>query len=229
MNCEDPVLELRNVTCVRPAARLEAVTLGLAAGTMNLLVADAESSLLLLRVASLQETPDSGEVAIGGEVFSDFGAEECESVRSRFFGFLYSAPYVLPGLSILENIAMPLLRIPGRESKDVAEKTQAALAFVGLADRLNEDAGDLSRFDQHRLALGRALAHEPRILLLDRVEGNLAADEAVLFRELIEQACSERGIAVLASITAVPVQCRADRVIRLEAGTISDLSTPTNP
>jgi ABC-type lipoprotein export system ATPase subunit len=213
------LLELRNVSCVRAEAKVCEASLVFERGSINLLLGDGGAALLL-RLASLLETPDSGSVLLDGVTTGDVA--DTEALRGRHFGFIYSSPYLLPGLSVAENVAMPLFRVLGIDMETAGRKTEAALQFVGLADLIEEDVGALSRFDQHRLALARSLAHDPRLLVLDRAEVNLSIEEAAEFRQCVERVRAERGITVLATVAAEPQHYRADRIIAVEAGVVTE-------
>lgn len=228
MKHDGPLLALRQVSCTRPAALLREITLTFAPGSVNCLVGELESALLLLRIASLQDVPDSGEVLIDGKSVGAASADEREQRRNRQFGFLYSAPYVLPGLSVAENVAMPLLRVLGIEVADASQKTREVLEFVGLADCLGDDAATLSRLDQHRLAVARAVGHDPNFLVLDRADANLPPDEAAIFRQLVGRIATERMLTVLIAGGIAHPHPVADRVFSVEGGVVSELNIPAN-
>lgn len=230
MSPDLPRLELRGVACSRPAAYLRDVNISFFPGYVNALVGDLESALLLLRVASLQEAPDAGEVLLEQRPVASGAATEREQLRGRHFGFLYSAPYVLPGLSVVENVAMPLLRVLGIETADASRKTAGVLDFVGLGERLGDEAGELSRLEQHRLALARAVVHDPHFLVLDRAETSLAPDEAALFRQLVHRACTERKLTVLAVGSAAQAHAYTgiERILSVRDGVVSEVNAPAH-
>jgi ABC-type ATPase involved in cell division len=228
MNGDSALLELRDVSCARAGVELRGVSLRLTPASFNLLLGDAGAALLL-RLASLQERPDAGEVWFEEEPIHALSEEGCAALRSRKFGFVFSSPCLLPDLSLVENVAMPLFKLLSLEPAEAAERTHALFDFVGLTGDSSDPAGELSLFDQQRLALARALVHRPAVLVLDRPEINLPVDEAACFRRLVERACEELKVMVLATLAPIPGEYQADRVIAVRAGVVSEPGAPVEP
>lgn len=216
-----PAIELRNVSCARDGAELRGVSLVFAEGSSTLLIGDGGEHLLL-RIASLQERPDSGEVMFRGTATHTLGEEPFATLRNRTTGLVFSAAHLLPGLSAVENVAVPLFKLLAIETVEAAERTHAMLDFVGLQGDPGADVLLLSRADQQRVALARALVHRPAILALHRAEESLGPDDATAFRDTVQRACTEFGVTVLAVPCGVGIQYTAHRVVVVEAGTASD-------
>jgi ABC-type lipoprotein export system ATPase subunit len=154
------LLEMRDVSCRRGDAWIAGATLSLAPGALCFLRGD-EGSTLLLRVATLLELPDSGCLNLGGEAVLQLDEASQATVRSRLFGFVFDAPYLLPEMSVAENIAMPLFKVLDLDAVAARDRTEATLRFAGLTSLATAQCGELSWFDQQRVAVARAVAHQP--------------------------------------------------------------------
>jgi lipoprotein-releasing system ATP-binding protein len=135
----------------------------------------------LLHLLGGLDRPDRGEVVIGGERLADHRGAALAAFRNRTIGFVFQFHQLLPDFTALENVMLPG-RIAGREPREVLERSRALLADVGLAERLDHFPNQLSGGERQRVALCRALALEPPLLLADEPTGNLdpASGERVL-------------------------------------------------
>jgi lipoprotein-releasing system ATP-binding protein len=135
----------------------------------------------LLHLLGGLDRPDRGEVVIGGERLADHRGAALAAFRNRTIGFVFQFHQLLPDFTALENVMLPG-RIAGREPREVLERSRALLAEVGLAERLDHFPNQLSGGERQRVALCRALALEPPLLLADEPTGNLdpASGERVL-------------------------------------------------
>jgi lipoprotein-releasing system ATP-binding protein len=153
-------IELRHVTCCRGSASVLDASLSISAASFHSLRGDAGASLLL-RMATLLEIPDDGVVRLAGKAVHEIDETARATVRSRVFGFVFDAPFLLPEMSVAENIAMPLFKVLDLSAKEAGERTEQTLRFAGLEPLSTTRAGELSWFDQQRVALSRAIAHQP--------------------------------------------------------------------
>jgi lipoprotein-releasing system ATP-binding protein len=135
----------------------------------------------LLHVLGGLDRPDAGEVTIGGEVLSAYRGADLARFRNRTIGFVFQFHQLLPDFTALENVMLPG-RIAGRDPAETLERARALLDEVGLAERLDHFPNQLSGGERQRVALCRALALEPPLLLADEPTGNLdpASGERVL-------------------------------------------------
>jgi lipoprotein-releasing system ATP-binding protein len=135
----------------------------------------------LLHLLGGLDRPDRGEVVIGGERLADHRGAALAAFRNRTIGFVFQFHQLLPDFTALENVMLPG-RIAGREPREVLERARSLLAEVGLAERLDHFPNQLSGGERQRVALCRALALEPPLLLADEPTGNLdpASGERVL-------------------------------------------------
>ena len=213
------MVELRQVCCARDGAVLRHVSLQFASGSFNVFIGDAGSGLLL-RLASLLEPPEAGEVLLLGHPTRALDEPGRTMLRSRQIGFLFASPCLLPGLSVVENVAMPLFKVLDLDPTDAAQRSARALAFVDFQSHEREDVDQLSRFDQQRVALARAIAHAPALIVLERADANLNAEEAVQLHELVRRAREQLGVTVLTTFASEPVTRHSDRVLAVEGGLV---------
>jgi len=190
------LVELRDVSCRRGDVAISGVTRSFAPSSFHIL--RGEGAALLLRVATMLEVPDEGAITLVGESVQEMDEGTRTTIRSRAFGFVFDAPYLLPELSVAENIAMPLFKVLDLDAVQARERTESMLRFAALEPLATTWAGELSWFDQQRVALARAIAHHPVLLALDYADANLSDDEAAELFRLARRVRSELGISVLA-------------------------------
>jgi lipoprotein-releasing system ATP-binding protein len=171
----------------------------------------------LLHVAGLLERPDQGEVFIAGEACGSLNDEARTRIRREKIGFVYQYHHLLAEFSAAENIAMPQI-IAGRGKNDALARSRQLLKSLGLEDRADHRPGRLSGGEQQRVAIGRALANVPKVLLADEPTGNLdphtADDVFAVMLALVRSA----GVAALIATHNPALAARMDRVVRLEDG-----------
>jgi lipoprotein-releasing system ATP-binding protein len=171
----------------------------------------------LLHLLGALDRPTAGRVLFAGQDL--FGRGEAELVRYRRqdVGFVFQFYNLLGELSALENAMIPALiaRRPGREARELAA---AALAEVGLADRLGHRPGELSGGEQQRVAIARALINRPRLILADEPTGNLDPKTSEVIYDLFLRLQAERGIAFLVATHNPDLARKAERGYRLVEG-----------
>jgi lipoprotein-releasing system ATP-binding protein len=161
---------------------LRGASLGLEPGELVAVVGPSGSGKsTLLHILGGLDRPDRGEVVIGGARLADHRGAELARFRNRTIGFVFQFHQLLPDFTAIENVMLPG-RIAGREPREVQERARELLAEVGLADRLDHFPNQLSGGERQRVALCRALALDPPLLLADEPTGNLdpASGERVL-------------------------------------------------
>ena len=199
---------------------LESIDLDVAAGEWVAVVGESGSgkSTLLHLVAGL-DRPDRGEVRLDGRAL-DFRDDDALALwRRGHVGFVFQAFHLLPYLSVADNVALPLALL-GASRAERSRRAAAALAAVGLAGAASRLPGSLSGGEMQRAAIARALVHAPRLVLADEPTGNLDAGNAATVLECLREAVKRAGAAAV-MVTHSPVTAaRADRVLRLSAGTL---------
>ncbi|MBV8140989.1 MAG: ATP-binding cassette domain-containing protein, partial [Verrucomicrobia bacterium] len=167
-------------------------------------------------VLGLLLPPDSGEVIVDGCPISDLGIDDLGEIRNRKFGFLFSAPFLLPSFTVLENVAMPLFKIAQVEASEASVITEEILEIVGVSGIATSLAGQLDELDERLAALARALIHHPRVLIAELVGSNMRDGEAELLLSTLRASSRRLGLAVIA--TLAPHLCWRQADVTLEVG-----------
>ena len=221
--CAGPALELRGVRRIYRQAGtelrvLDGVDLMLRPGEVVALVGPSGAGKsTLLHVAGLLERPDGGAVLIGGEDCGGLPDERRTLLRRSYIGFVYQFHHLLPEFSALENVMLPQM-IAGVARRRARGKAAELLDSVGLGPRASHRPARLSGGEQQRVAIVRALANEPKVLLGDEPTGNLdhATGEGVL--NTLLDLVRRTGLAALIATHNLELARRLDRIVALEDG-----------
>ena len=174
-------------------------------------------STLLGLLAGLDE-PSSGEVRLDGETLNALSEDQRARLRGRLLGFVFQSFQLLPSLTALENVMLPL------ELAGVAKGSELArtwLERVGLAHRLQHYPKHLSGGEQQRVALARAFAPNPRLVLADEPTGNLDAATGQQIIELMFDLNARQGTTLLLVTHDEAIAARCSRVLRMQAGQLA--------
>jgi len=222
-----PVLRLQDVTRTyrQGAGTLEVfrnVNLALMPGELVALVGPSGSGKSsLLHMAGLLEAPTSGEVYVEGVAASALPDLERTRIRRDTIGFVYQAHHLLPEFTALENVVMPQ-RIAGKPRAAAQRDAAHILNHLGLGERLTHRPSQLSGGEQQRVAMARALANRPKILLADEPTGNLDMRTASgVFEALVDLVRAE-GLAALVATHNLELAARMDRALVLHEGKLLD-------
>jgi len=175
----------------------------------------------LLNLIGGLDVPDAGSVRVDGRAIHAMSDHERTLFRRRHCGFVFQFFNLVPTLSARENILIGL-ELNAFDAATRARRPGELLAEVGLADRSDSFPDQLSGGEQQRVALVRALAHEPGLLLADEPTGNLDADTELEMLALIQRLPRERGTTVIIATHSDLVASHADRVLAIEAGELTD-------
>lgn len=152
---------------------LEGVNLKVARGeVVGIVGASGVGKSTLLQILGSLDRPDEGTVKIGGEAVHDLKGKQLERLRNGVIGFVFQFHFLLPEFTALENAMMPLL-VGGSRPEDAADVARFWLDRVGLSSRLTHRPGELSGGEQQRVAVARALANDPQVILADEPTGNV--------------------------------------------------------
>jgi lipoprotein-releasing system ATP-binding protein len=178
----------------------------------------AGKSTLLHLLAAL-DTPTSGTVYFASKAIESNQDAAVAEFRNRSVGFLWQRHQLLPDFTAAENVAMPLL-LRGENFAFTLEKARKWLAEVGLADRADHRAGELSGGEQQRVAIARALVTEPAVLLADEPTGDLDEQNAWAVFELLERLHRAYQLTSLIATHNLALAARCDRTLDLQHGVL---------
>jgi lipoprotein-releasing system ATP-binding protein len=205
---------------VRRVEVLRGIDLAVEAGEMVAIVGPSGSGKsTLLHLLGALDRPDKGTVEVGGQALAALTGAKIAAFRNRTLGFVFQFHQLLPDFTALENVMLPG-KIAGVEPRKVLEGARRLLAEVGLAERLDHFPNQLSGGERQRVALCRALALEPPLLLADEPTGNLdpASGDAV-FQLLLDLQARHRTTGIL--VTHNPeIAKRCTRILRLDGGVL---------
>lgn len=197
---------------------LRGVDLTLAAGEIVALLGPSGSGKsTLLQAVGLLEGGFAGEIAIAGEAAHAMNAAQRTVLRREKLGFIYQFHHLLPDFTALENVMMPQL-VSGVAPAMAAARAQELLVSLGLGERITHKPAQLSGGEQQRVAVARALANRPLLILADEPTGNLDERTAdVVFAQFVDLIRSQGSAALVATHNERLAE-RMDRVVRLHEG-----------
>ena len=163
------------------------------------------------------ERADTGSVAIAGEDIGTLGEDALAQFRGRQIGIVFQSFHLIPTMTAIENVAVPL-ELAG--VADAFERAERELAAVGLAERRTHYPAELSGGEQQRVALARALAPRPAILVADEPTGNLDEDTGRHVIDLLFAGHIEHGTTLVLVTHDSSLARRCDRVVRMRSGRI---------
>lgn len=200
---------------------LKGIDLLLPAGQMAALVGYSGSGkTTLLQIAGLLDAPTGGTVMLMGEDVATLSDTKRTRLRNRHIGFVYQFHHLLPEFSALENVMMPLL-LAHTGKKAAREKALSLIEAVGLSERASHRPAELSGGEQQRIAIARALANSPQLLLADEPTGNLDDDNAQAVFALLMKLVREQKMAALIATHNRDLAAQMDRTFQLKHGTLS--------
>jgi putative ABC transport system ATP-binding protein len=173
-------------------------------------------STLLMIMAGL-ERPDGGEVVVDGTTFNALDEDALARFRGRNVGIVFQSFHLIPTMTALENVAVPL-ELAGASGAHA--RAEQELASVGLGERLHHYPSQLSGGEQQRVALARALSPDPAILLADEPTGNLDEATGKQIIDLLFAKHAERGMTLVLVTHDQGLAQRCDRVVRLRSGKV---------
>jgi putative ABC transport system ATP-binding protein len=219
-----PAVRIRNVrkTYEGGVEALRGVSLELAAGEITALVGRSGcGKTTLLNLCGAMDFPTSGEVEVAGLVTTGLGDAALTGLRRGKIGFVFQFFQLLPSLTALENVELPLLLAGANNVRATAHER---LAWVGLPEKADALPYRLSGGQMQRVAIARALAHNPAILVADEPTGNLDTVSGDLVLRLIRRAADEFGSAVVMATHSAEAAAIADVRVQMRDGLIESVS-----
>jgi putative ABC transport system ATP-binding protein len=219
----EPVIHLKDVSLTLGEGAssvhvLKDVSLDVTAGEATGIVGPSGSgkSTLLMVLAGLERV-DAGVVRIAGEVLNGRSEDQIAAFRGRNIGIVFQSFHLIPNMTALENVAVPLELAGLRDAFEIAARE---LEAVGLADRVTHYPGELSGGEQQRVAIARALAPEPRILIADEPTGNLDQATGRQVADLLFAKARERGMTLVLVTHDPALASRCARQVSMRSGRI---------
>ena len=173
----------------------------------------------LLHLLGALDTPDRGEIRLDGQAYADLPPDALSARRNGKIGFVFQFHHLLRDFTALENVMLPLL-IGGADAHEAERKARSALESLGLGPRLSHRPGMLSGGEQQRVAVARALAPEPLVVLADEPSGNLDPSNAERLHHLLASITREQGRALVVVTHNRALADLADRVLALHDGVL---------
>jgi lipoprotein-releasing system ATP-binding protein len=225
----EPVLSIRRlersyVTGAGTLTVLRGVDLDVMPGEIVGLIGPSGSGKSsLLHAAGLLEHPNAGRITIQGRDCSDLSDRERTRVRLGAIGFVYQFHHLLPEFSALDNVALPMM-IAGMGRGAAQKRAGQLLGELGLAERVHHQPAQLSGGEQQRVAVARALANAPRLLLADEPTGNLDPATSTAVFDNLYALVRSTGVAALIATHNLELARHMDRVFTLRDGHLEPLA-----
>jgi putative ABC transport system ATP-binding protein len=200
---------------------LDGISISIPRGEFHVIMGPSGSGkTTFLNMVGALDVPSKGEVYFEGVPLSKMTQKQLASLRSYKIGFIFQTFNLVPVITALENVALPLIfqKYPRKERKKRAEEM---LERVGLSDRMNHTPDELSGGQQQRVAIARALAGKPSLVLADEPTGNLDLKTGFSIVELLREISHETGVTVINSTHDLKLIDIADRISWLRDGTIT--------
>lgn len=226
----EAAVRLRNVQLTLGTGRsavhvLKGIDIDVARGESVGIVGPSGSgkSTLLMVLAGL-ERADDGLVEIAGQALGPMSEDQLAAFRGRHVGIVFQSFHLIPNMTALENVAVPL-ELAG--ASDAFARAERELAAVGLGQRVTHYPGELSGGEQQRVALARALAPEPDILIADEPTGNLDGETGAQVADLLFSEQARRGMTLILVTHDKTLAARCGRKVAVRSGVIERGSAPS--
>ena len=173
----------------------------------------------LLNILGTLDRPSSGKVILNGANADEFDGDELANIRSRFIGFVFQMHHLLPQLTLIENVLLPVMPVRDRSKQEEAvERAYRLTERMGLKLHLHRRPAHLSAGECQRAALVRALVNRPRLLLADEPTGSLDSANAMQLGQLLGELNREENLAIVVVTHSMEIASRMGKIYRLTSG-----------
>jgi len=192
---------------------------------MSLMGPSGSGKSTLMNMIGCLDSPSSGKYILNQKDVSDMTDDELATIRNKEIGFVFQTFNLIPRLSALENVALPLI-YAGWSKKKRIERAEEVLISVGLKERMDHKPNELSGGQRQRVAVARALVNHPSLILADEPTGNLDSKTSIEIMALFEEILSKGNTIVIVSHEP-DIAHHTHRIVRLKDGVVE--SDETNP
>ncbi|NIT56837.1 MAG: ATP-binding cassette domain-containing protein [Aliifodinibius sp.] len=221
----NPILEVTNLTQQfrsgdKKLTVLDHVDFSVEEGTTCSIVGPSGSGkTTLLGLCAGLDRPTTGEVTLNGVTLGPLSEDQRAEVRNKHVGFVFQTFQLVPTLTALENVMVPL-ELRGVKTSEVRRDAEELLTQVGLADRMSHYPAQLSGGEQQRVAIARAFINKPKILFADEPTGNLDSETGATIEKLLFDLNKARGTTLVLVTHDLSLAEQCQRIIRLKNGQI---------
>jgi putative ABC transport system ATP-binding protein len=221
------ILELRGLrkayrAGLEPVEAVRGVDLSVAPGDFIAIMGPSGcGKSTLLHLCGAMDRPTSGRIELEGRSLQDLDEDRLTALRRGRIGFVFQFFNLLPTLSALENIALPL-QLAGVAIAEAEQRARALAERVGIAHRSRHYPQQLSGGEMQRAAIARAIVHSPALLIADEPTGNLDSENGALILELLAEVNRDTGVAILLATHDPEIAAAAHRIIRMRDGRFED-------
>ncbi len=223
------MIELREITRtydlgMQPVHALKGISLQILSGEyVAIMGASGSGKSTLMHIIGCLDRPTSGKYVLSGQEVQSLSADDLAGVRNRKLGFVFQQFNLLPKMTALENVMLPLVyaHLSPEQRK---QKAQKVLKLVGLGDRMHHRPNELSGGQQQRVSIARALVNEPQIILADEPTGALDSQTSLEIMTLLKE-LHEGGVTIILVTHDAEVASCARRLVKLKDGNIVSDST----
>ncbi|HEY7450514.1 MAG TPA: ABC transporter ATP-binding protein [Vicinamibacterales bacterium] len=221
----EPALRAEGITKIyagadAPVEALRGVSLSVAQGEFVAVVGPSGcGKSTLLHISGAMDRPTAGRVSIGGRFVDELDEDGLTGLRRRQIGFVFQFFNLLPTLTVLENIALPLL-LTGASPAVAAAEARLVSARVGLSGRLTHFPRQLSGGEAQRVAIARSIVHRPLLVIADEPTGNLDSVTGAQVLQLLAELNRERGVTLVLATHEAHVAAAAHRIVHMRDGLV---------
>lgn len=173
----------------------------------------------LLNLLGSLDTPDKGEIIVGGTLLSEMNSAQVLAFRNKSAGFVFQFHHLLPQCNLLENVMLPTLPLKG-DNAGAGQRAEELLKFMGIWEQRFQKPGELSGGECQRAAVARALINQPKLLLADEPTGSLDIQNAGLLTDLLININKQMGVTLIIATHSHAIADKMDKVYRLEEGSL---------